>query len=192
MDMNYGNNLRRKTMPQYLIVVDMQRDFIDGSLGTPEAASVVPAVVRKIEAHLASGEGPVLFTCDAHGRDYLDTAEGRSLPVPHCIDGEDGWALHPQIDALYKRAGSILFKKPTFASKELAAYLADANAREPVGSIELVGLCTDICVISNALLIKAFLPEVPIRVDSSCCAGVTPESHENALAAMRICQIEIV
>jgi nicotinamidase-related amidase len=179
-------------MTHYLIVVDMQRDFIDGSLGTPEAISIVPAVVRKIEAHLASGEDPVIFTCDTHGRDYLDTAEGRSLPVEHCIEGEDGWALHPQIETLAKRAGGMLFKKPTFASKELAAYLADANAREPIDSIELVGLCTDICVISNALLIKAFLPEVPIRVDSSCCAGITPESHENALASMRICQIEIV
>jgi nicotinamidase-related amidase len=192
MDRNYGNNLRRKTMSHYLIVIDMQRDFIDGSLGTREAASIVPAVVRKIEAHLAFGEGPVLFTCDTHGHDYLDTAEGRSLPVEHCIEGEDGWALHPQIDALAKRAGGMLFKKPTFGSKELAAYLADANAREPIDSIELIGLCTDICVISNALLIKAFLPEVPICVDSSCCAGVTPESHENALAAMRICQIEII
>jgi nicotinamidase-related amidase len=179
-------------MSQYLIVVDMQRDFIDGSLGTPEAAAIVPAVARKIEAHLASGKGPMLFTCDTHGRDYLDTAEGRSLPVEHCIKGEDGWALHPQIAALAKRTGSMLFKKPTFGSKELAAYLADANAREPIGSIELVGLCTDICVISNALLIKSFLPEVPICVDSSCCAGVTPESHETALAAMRMCQIEIV
>jgi nicotinamidase-related amidase len=108
------------------------------------------------------------------------------------VEGEDGWAFPPQIDALAKRAGSMLFKKPTFGSKELAAYLADVHAREPVGSIELVGLGTDICVISNALLIKSFLPEVPIRVDGSCCAGVTPESHENALAAMRMCQIEIV
>jgi nicotinamidase-related amidase len=179
-------------MANYLIIIDMQRDFIDGSLGTPEAVSIVPAVVAKIEGHIQAGKGPVLLTYDTHGPDYLKTAEGGKLPVEHCIYGSEGWELHPLIDALSKQAGCITFKKPTVGSKELAAYLADANAQEPIGSIELAGLCTDICVISNALLIKAFLPEVPIRVDSACCAGVTPESHENALAAMRMCQIDVM
>jgi nicotinamidase-related amidase len=179
-------------MSDYLIIIDMQRDFIDGSLGTPEAASIVPPVASKIESHVRANKGPVIFTYDTHDSDYLKTAEGGKLPTAHCIYGTDGWKLHPVIDELSKQSGSLTFKKPTFGSKDLAAYLAEVNTKEAIDSIELAGLCTDICVISNALLIKAFLPEVPIRVDSKCCAGVTPESHAGALSAMRMCQIEVL
>jgi nicotinamidase-related amidase len=177
-------------MPAYLIVIDMQKDFIDGALGTPEAISIVPAVVGKIKTHLAERKGPVIFTRDTHGDDYLCTAEGLRLPVVHCVKGSPGWMLHPEIDILSRREGCIIFDKPTFGSIVLAEYLVERHAAQTVESIEIIGLCTDICVIANALLLKTFLPEVPIRVDSACCAGVTQESHENALAAMRMCQIE--
>ena len=136
-----------------LVVVDMQNDFITGSLGTPEAQAIVPKVVEKIQEF----GGTVLYTQDTHGADYLQTQEGRNLPVEHCIEGEDGWNFAPDLE-----------------------------------EIQLVGLCTDICVISNALLLKAFLPEVKLTVDASCCAGVTPESHQRALEAMKACQIEVV
>lgn len=178
---------------KYLIVVDMQNDFIDGSLGTKEAQNIVYGVAEKISKF----DGEVVATQDTHWRDYLDTQEGRLLPVKHCIDGTDGWELKPVIfEALQKRYLSCgksipLFNKPTFGSKELGEQLENRNASDSIDEIVLVGLCTDICVISNALLIKAFLPEVKITVDASCCAGVSPESHENALRAMKVCQINI-
>jgi nicotinamidase-related amidase len=175
----------------YLIVVDMQNDFIDGALGTAEAVFIVPEVCGKIKSHLAFGRGPVVFTRDTHGEDYLDTAEGRQLPIRHCVQGSVGWMLHPDIAVLSQGESSRIFDKPTFGSTEMALYLAARHAEQPIDSIEVVGLCTDICVIANAMLLKTFLPEAPIRVDSACCAGVTPERHENALAAMRACQIEI-
>lgn len=175
-------------MNNFLIVVDMQNDFIDGALGTDEAQVIVPAVIEKIMNH----EGPVIYTYDTHEDNYLETLEGKNLPVEHCIMGTDGWALNPEIEKLRLEGNTLAFSKPTFGSKELAEHLYDEHRNEKIDSIEIVGLCTDICVISNALLIKAFLPEVPITVDSSCCAGVTPESHENALDAMSACQIEIV
>ncbi len=167
-----------------LIVVDMQNDFINGSLGTAEAREIVPRVVDKIE----NFDGRVIATRDTHDAQYLQTAEGRHLPVPHCIKGTDGWQLHPRIADLISKKP---IDKPTFGSVELGKKLAQQHAEAPIDSITLIGLCTDICVISNALLLKAFLPEVPILVDASCCAGVTPESHENALRAMRACQIII-
>ena len=172
-------------MKNYLIVVDMQNDFIDGSLGTKEAEAIVPNVRERIKQF----DGTVLFTRDTHGENYLQTQEGRNLPVPHCIKGTDGWQIHFELDALRKTAP---IDKVTFGSAELGFKLAEMNAENPIGSITLIGLCTDICVISNAMIVKAFLPEVPVRVDASCCAGVTPESHENALAAMKCCQIEII
>jgi nicotinamidase-related amidase len=119
----------------------------------------------------------------------METQEGRNLPVPHCIRGTDGWQIRPELDALRKTEA---IDKPTFGSKELGTILTEMNAKDEIGSITLIGLCTDICVISNAMLVKAFLPEVPIIVDSACCAGVTPESHENALKAMQVCQIKVV
>lgn len=167
---------------KYLIVVDMQNDFIDGSLGTKEAEQIVPYVKSLIE----NFDGKVLFTRDTHFEDYMNTAEGKNLPVPHCIKGTDGWQIHPELDALRKTEA---IDKITFGSKDLVDILAKEKEIE---SITLVGLCTDICVISNALLIKAYFPEIPIAVDSNACAGVTPESHQNALSAMKMCQIEIL
>lgn len=167
-----------------LVVVDMQKDFISGVLGTPEAQAVLPKVAEKIAAF----EGEVIYTRDTHTADYLNTQEGKILPVEHCIKDTDGW----QIDAtLTDIRGGKIIDKPTFGSIELAEHLAALHEREVIGRITLVGLCTDICVISNALLIKATLPEVPIAVDAACCAGVTPESHQNALNAMKMCQIII-
>lgn len=164
-----------------LIVVDMQKDFVDGALGTPEAQKIVPAVCEKIR----SFDGDIIFTKDTHSSLYMDTQEGRKLPVPHCIKGTDGWELYGDISSLSQ--GYRIIEKPTFGSVELANAVAGGNYSE----VEFIGLCTDICVISNAMMIKAFLPEIPVSVDSSCCAGVTPESHENALKSMQMCQIDI-
>ena len=166
---------------KYLIVVDMQNDFIDGALGTPEARAIVPYVARKIKEF----DGEVLFTRDTHFMNYMDSAEGKKLPVPHCIKDTDGWQIRSELQALSKKPP---IDKLTFGSKELAAYFSDKD----VESITLLGLCTDICVISNALLLKAFYPEIPIAVDAGGCAGVTPESHQNALNAMKMCQIDIL
>lgn len=167
-----------------LIVVDMQTDFISGALGTPEAQAIVPKVAEKLRAF----DGEVIFTRDTHTPDYLTTQEGRNLPVEHCIKDTDGWQIDASLTAL--RDGKVI-DKPTFGSTELANYLSDLHEREAIERITLVGLCTDICVISNALLIKATLPEVEIAVDAACCAGVTLESHQNALNAMKMCQIKI-
>ena len=172
-------------MRKILIVVDMQNDFIDGALGTPEAVAIVDNVKRKIEGF----DGEVLFTRDTHFENYLDTQEGKNLPVMHCIKGTQGWQIRSELDALRK---TDAIDKLTFGSSTLFELLEDENARERIDEITLVGLCTDICVISNAIGIKAFLPEVKVVVDSSCCAGVTVESHNNALDAMKMCQIEII
>ena len=172
-------------MQNILLVIDMQNDFIDGALGTPEAVAIVPNVREKIR----SFDGTVLFTRDTHGENYMETQEGKNLPVPHCIRGTEGWQIRPELEEL--RVTEPI-DKGTFGSDELGKILRDLNDEDPIGTITVIGLCTDICVISNALLAKAFLPEVPIEVDASCCAGVTPESHENALKAMASCQIRIV
>ncbi|MBQ7858674.1 MAG: cysteine hydrolase [Faecalibacterium sp.] len=171
-------------MQNILIVVDMQNDFIDGALGTTEAVAIVPGVEQKIR----SWPGRVLFTRDTHEENYLTTQEGQNLPVPHCIRGTDGWQICPALAPLVTEEP---IDKPTFGSTALAHKLAAEHAANPIGQITLVGLCTDICVISNALLLKAALPEVPIAVDSSCCAGVTPQSHSTALQAMKMCQIRV-
>lgn len=171
-------------MLNVLVVVDMQNDFIDGALGTPEAVAIVPKVVDKIR----NFDGTVLFTRDTHTASYLYTQEGQNLPVEHCIKGTAGWEIRPEIEAL-RRTEAI--NKGTFGSSALPERLLMMNATEHIDSITFVGLCTDICVISNAMLVKAYLPEVPILVDASCCAGVTPETHKNALAAMKCCQIKI-
>lgn len=169
-----------------LIVVDMQNDFIDGSLGTKEAVEIVPNVVNKIK----SFNGKVFFTRDTHEDNYLQTQEGKNLPVRHCIRNTQGWQLRKEIEELRKEQP---IDKGTFGSIKLAKMLDELNqGDEQIESITLIGLCTDICVISNALTIKAFLPEVKIIVDSNCCAGVTPKSHQEALNSMRMCQIEIV
>lgn len=171
-------------MQNILIVVDMQNDFVTGALGTAEAVAIVPHVKKKIEEF----QGRVLFTRDTHESWYLDTQEGRKLPVPHCIRETEGWQIVPELDEL-RRTDAI--DKETFGSTDLAEELVMLHEEDEIGEITLVGLCTDICVISNALVIKAFLPEVPIVVDASCCAGVTPKSHENALNAMEMCQIQV-
>ena len=171
-------------MQDILIVVDMQNDFIDGALGTAEAVAIVPKVVEKVR----SFKGTVIFTRDTHGEHYMQTQEGRNLPVPHCIKGSHGWEVCPALEPL--RTG-LTIDKPTFGSAELGKVLLELDTKEPVGSITLDGLCTDICVISNAMIAKAFLPEVPVTVDAACCAGVTPESHRNALSAMKMCQVRI-
>lgn len=170
-----------------LVVVDMQHDFVDGALGSEAAKAIVPHVASKIEDYRSRGDY-VICTRDTHQADYLSTQEGRNLPVPHCIAHTPGWeileALHcenfPKVD------------KVTFGSKELPQKLQEAFPLEDMESIELVGLCTDICVISNAMVLKAFFPEVPLIVDSRCCAGVTSQSHENALEAMKVCQINVI
>lgn len=168
-----------------LVVVDMQNDFIDGALGTPEAVKIVPKVIRKIQEF----DGRVIATRDTHEENYLETQEGKKLPVKHCIRGTKGWEIHPDIQKLISEEP---VDKPTFGSEELGRMLKESCDMEgQIESITLVGLCTDICVISNALLLKACLPEVPVIVDASCCAGVTPESHVQALEAMKMCQVEI-
>lgn len=178
----------------YLIVVDMQNDFVTGSLGTKEAEAIVPAAARRIEKALEQGE-EVLFTRDTHGEDYLTTQEGKKLPVPHCIRGTEGWEIVPQL-AEYT-AGRTPIDKPAFGSQYLGAILKARDedlkkqGKPGVERVTLIGLCTDICVISNALLIKAFLPEAEVAVDAACCAGVTTESHKNALEAMKMCQIAV-
>lgn len=178
----------------YLIVVDMQNDFVTGALGTKEAEAAVPRVAERLAAALDRDE-EILFTRDTHETDYLDTQEGRKLPVPHCVRGTEGWEIVPRL-AEYA-AGRTPIDKPTFGSRYLGAVLKarDEDLRKQGGpgveKVTLIGLCTDICVISNALLIKAFLPEAEVAVDAACCAGVTPESHKNALEAMKMCQITI-
>lgn len=167
-----------------LIVVDMQNDFISGSLGTKEAQAIVSNVAKRIQTAQMNGE-TVFFTRDTHSEDYMNTQEGRNLPVPHCICGTDGW----QIDARLDTGDSTIIDKPVFGSLELAEQIARVPELE---SVELIGLCTDICVISNAMILKARLPETPVFVRADCCAGVTLESHENALNAMKMCQIAIL
>lgn len=168
-----------------LIAVDLQNDFIDGALGTPEAEAIVPAAVKKIREYPAEN---VYATRDTHPENYLETQEGKYLPVVHCVRGTEGWQIRPEIAALIP--GDHIFDKPTFGSVELAEAMKKLAQEGPL-EIELIGLCTDICVISNALLLKAFLPEVKISVDPSCCAGVTPRKHEAALETMRSCQIQM-
>ena len=177
-------------MKKYLIVVDMQNDFVDGALGTKEAVSIIPAAARRIRECREAGYR-VIATLDTHGENYLETAEGKKLPVPHCIRGTAGWRLNPEIE---KALGEEVLKveKPVFGSIALPDILRkEAGAQEDM-TIELIGLCTDICVVSNALILKAYLPEASILVRQDCCAGVTPEKHAAALETMRSCQIDII
>ncbi|MBR6735817.1 MAG: cysteine hydrolase [Oscillospiraceae bacterium] len=168
-------------MKKALIVVDMQNDFIDGALGTKEAVAIVPAVCEKIK----SFDGTVIFTRDTHEENYLETQEGKNLPVKPCIRGTEGW----QITSALPVGDSAVVDKPSFGSTELPNAVARLGELD---EIELCGLCTDICVISNAMILKAAFPEVQMVVDHACCAGVTPESHNNALEAMKMCQIKVI
>lgn len=172
-------------MKKVLVVVDMQNDFIDGSLGTVQAQGIVSKVISKIKSYPADC---IYATRDTHGEDYLESSEGKNLPVVHCVKGSKGWEIRPEVAEAMPQA--VILNKPTFGSTELAKLLYRENEKEEL-EIELVGLCTDICVVSNSLLLKSFLPENRISVDASCCAGVTPESHEAALATMKMCQIMV-
>ena len=174
-------------MKKILIVVDMQKDFVDGALGTKEAAAIVPNVVSKIK----NFDGDIIVTYDTHFENYMETSEGKNLPVSHCIKDTDGWELDRNVEEALEGKDYIAVEKPTFGSLDLPEILSE-NYDENDISIELIGLCTDICVVSNAIILKAAFYETPISVDASWCAGVTPESHKAALATMKMCQINVV
>ena len=175
-------------MQKILLVIDMQKDFVDGALGSAEALAIVPQLCERVAAAKTEGRR-VIFTRDTHHADYLSTQEGRRLPVEHCIEGSEGWQLIPELRE--QAAGCEIFDKPGFGSLELGQTLQQQDSEEHIDEVCLLGLCTDICVISNAMLLKAFLPETRICVKADCCAGVSPESHATALEAMRCCQIDI-
>jgi len=172
-----------------LVVVDMQNDFVSGSLGTKEAQSIVPAIMKKVENAAEDFQTSVIFTLDTHGDDYMQTQEGKKLPVPHCIKNSFGWEL---IDELKKFAQENTIEKNVFGSVRLPKVIEEMNRTAPIEEIELCGLCTDVCVVSNAILLKNYLPEIKIIVNARLCAGITPEKHYAALETMRSCQIEIV
>lgn len=171
-------------MKELLVVVDMQNDFVTGSLGTKEAQAIVGNVGKKIEEYMKK-EAEIVFTRDTHLENYLETQEGKKLPVKHCIKGTEGWEIIPELSEYAE--GKKMFDKPSFGSMELAGYIRDGR----YDRVEFIGLCTDICVVSNVLLTKAYVPEMPVFVDASCCAGVTVESHKSALCTMEMCQAEI-
>lgn len=166
-------------MKKTLIVVDMQKDFIDGALGTKEAVAIVENVRKKIAKYQANGD-EIIFTRDTHQPNYLETNEGKHLPVEHCIEGTEGWQIGEGLEV----EGAIYIDKPSFGFMNWKDY--------DLEEVEIVGLCTDICVVSNALIIKATYPEIRVSVDASCCAGVTPESHDAALTTMKMCQVEVI
>jgi nicotinamidase-related amidase len=173
-------------MKKLLIVVDMQKDFVDGALGTPEAVAIVPNVVKKIEGF----DGDIIVTYDTHEENYMQTQEGKHLPVPHCIQGTPGWELDEKVQAALDQKLYTCVEKPTFGSVALVELIKTVYDPKDL-EIELCGLCTDICVVSNALLLKASLLDTPVSVDSSCCAGVTVESHNAALLTMKMCQVTV-
>ena len=175
---------------KYLVVVDMQKDFIDGSLGTEEAQAIVPAAAARIRDRRAAGYR-LIATLDTHGENYLDTPEGKKLPVKHCVKGTSGWQLNPVIrEALGEDC--LLLEKPTFGSVRLPEIIGDGLEAGDSLTVEFLGLCTDICVVSNVLLIKAHFPDGTIRVKADCCAGVTPQKHLAALDTMASCQIDLI
>lgn len=171
-------------MKKLLVVVDMQNDFVTGTLGTKEAEAIVGNVEKKVRLYEEQKQ-EIVFTRDTHEKDYLHTQEGRKLPVIHCIRGTDGWEIIPQLQSYTK--GRKIFDKPSFGSTELARYIQVGNYDQA----EFIGVCTDICLISNALLTKAYSPELPVLTDAQCCAGVTPGSHDSALCTMKMCQIDV-
>lgn len=177
-----------------LVVVDMQNDFITGALKNDEALKIIPNVEKKLKDALDNGD-EIIFTMDTHEKDYLETEEGKNLPVTHCIDKTNGWEICSELRSIYEKGeyqDRIRFiSKETFGSKKLGEYIEEIGRDAEISQIELVGICTDICVISNALLSKAYAPNVPVYVDAACCAGVTPTSHDTAIAAMEACHIHI-
>lgn len=174
-------------MKKLLIVVDMQKDFVDGALGSKEAVAIVDNVAKKIETF----DGDIIVTYDTHTQNYMETQEGKNLPVPHCIKGTDGWKLNSKVQAALDKKEYKAIEKPTFGSTDLPEYIK-SNYNPMDIEIELIGLCTDICVVSNALLMKAHFLETKVSVDASCCAGVTPESHNAALVTMKMCQVNVI
>ena len=177
-----------KCMNRVLVVVDMQNDFIDGSLGTKEAQQIVGNVVNEINREYEH----YIATRDTHKENYLETNEGKHLPVVHCIEDSEGWKIRKEVHEALAQQCFICINKPTFGSEELVELLKNIDRLHKIDEITLIGLCTDICVVSNALLLKAAFPEVKMIVKKDCCAGVTPESHEAALTTMRMCQIEVI
>ena len=173
-------------MKKILVVVDMQKDFVDGALGTKEAVAILPKVTEKIK----NFNGEIIVTYDTHFDNYMETSEGKNLPVPHCIKETDGWQLDKNVADSLKDKKYTAVEKPTFGSIKLPDIIK-AKAGDEEFTVELIGLCTDICVVSNALLLKTNFPEVEISVDPDCCAGVTPETHESTLNTMKMCQIKI-
>lgn len=176
-----------------LVVIDMQHDFVDGPLGSREAQAIVPNVAAKVKQYAEMEDGLVVYTRDTHFADYADTREGRYLPVPHCIFETEGWEIIPEV--LNNQAAVVILNKETFGYSAIAeeiGYIVNGELDQEIDSIEVCGLCTDICVVSNALILKANFPEIPFVVDSACCAGVTPEKHEAALEVMRSCQIDVI
>ena len=173
-------------MKKYLIVTDMQKDFVDGALGSKEALAIVPAVCEKIR----SFDGDIIATLDTHGEDYLKTREGRFLPVEHCIKGTPGWELDKDVKEALSKRDHILLEKKTFGSVDLPGLLNEMSKGDDFEA-HVIGLCTDICVVSNAMLIKASFPEADVYIDAKCCAGVSPETHNAALATMKCCQMII-
>ncbi len=169
----------------YLIVVDMQNDFVSGALGTKEAESIVNAAVKKAREY----PGHVFFSMDTHTEDYLFTQEGKLLPIKHCVAGTKGWQLVQELAEVQAERNGAVYYKSTFASQRLAEDLREIHKEQSIKEIELIGLCTDVCVVSNALLLKAYMPEVPIYVDASCCAGITPDKHRAALQTLESCHI---
>lgn len=174
-------------MYKKLIMIDIQNDFVTGVLGTKEAQQMLPRLMEKA----GSFQGEILMTQDTHFENYLETQEGKLLPVSHCIKGTKGWELVPELEELRQQRKAKVYQKSCFGSIRLAEDLKAAYEEGQLDGVELAGLCTDICVVSNALLIKAFLPEIPVIVDAGCCAGVTVEKHMAALEVMRSCQVII-
>ena len=174
-------------MKKILIVVDMQNDFINGALGSAEAVAIVDNVVDKIN----NFTGDIIATYDTHGENYMETLEGKNLPIPHCIKGTEGWKLNEKVQKALNSKGYMAIEKPTFGSVDLIQYIKEKYNTNNI-EIELVGLCTDICVVSNAILLKANFLETKVSVDANCCAGVTPESHNAALTTMKMCQVNVI
>lgn len=174
-------------MKKILLVIDMQNDFVDGALGTKEAVAIVDKVSKKIE----NFDGDIIVTYDTHTENYMETQEGKNLPVKHCIKGTKGWQLNETIAEVLSQKNCVFIEKPTFGSTQLPEYIRENYSADEI-EIELIGLCTDICVVSNALLLKANFLETKITVDAACCAGVTPESHNAALTTMKMCQVQVI
>ena len=176
---------------ELLIMIDMQKDFTTGVLGNDMTKEVVTAVCEEIKEYKKTGI-PMIYTMDTHTEDYLNTQEGKNLPVVHCIKGTDGWEIPEKVKEVMKGMTAYKVEKNTFGAKDLPAKVQEVMNEYDISAIKLIGVCTDICVISNAMLLKAYFPEIPIKVKARCCAGVTPQSNMTAINAMKSCQIDVI